>query len=180
MKKLMMICLAVLLCSSGTLKAQNNALGAKDEFFELLMQMGTQLMPPKNVGSYVMLQNLSEKIDDNLAYKYLWQSNQYIKPEETNCHPVGFVLNKENNIVILISYKGKDDNLFYLLDVQTFNYKTGKLIDQLTGVAGFSKDGSACNMQVNSPNLIEFRTVNMVDDTKIELKISNKGKFDRS
>jgi len=160
--------------------SQNNGIGADDDFMKLLIQMGPELRAPKSVGSYEMLQNLSSKIDDDLAYKYLWQKNQYVKQEESECYPIGFVLNKENDIAILFFFKGPASNLAFFVDVQTYNYKKGKLIDQLIAVAGFAKDNSACNLFVTNPNLMQLRTVTGFDDTKIDLKINNKGKIDRN
>jgi hypothetical protein len=180
MKKLFKyIFICCLLFFTSTVFSQNNAIGANDEFMELLIQMGPELKAPKNVGSYPMLQALDAPIDQNLAYKFLWQSNPYMKAEEAFCNSIGFVLNKETNIAILIFYKGKSDNLFFLIDIQTYNYKTGKLIDEINGVAGFNADNAACNMQINSFNEIVFKTLAAGVENEIVLKISNKGKIVR-
>ncbi len=162
---------------SATLHAQNNALGVEDEFMELLIQMGPELKAPKNIGSYPMLQALDSPIDQHLAYKYLWQNNPYMKIEEAFCNSIGFVLNKETNTAILIFYKGQSDNLFFLIDVQTYNYKTGKLIDEIYGVAGFNADQAACNMHINSFNEIIFKTLASGVENEVVLNISNKGKI---
>ncbi len=158
-------------------KAQNNAIGANDEFMELLMQMGPELKAPKNIGSYTMLQGLDVPIDNKLAYKYLWQKNQYVKEEEANCNSIGFMLNKEKNIAVLFYYKGKSDNLIYFIDVQTYNYKTGKLVDQILSVASFNKNGADCNLQINSLNDIAFKTLAAGVQSTIKMSISNKGKI---
>jgi hypothetical protein len=157
--------------------AQNNAIGADDNFMELLIQMGPELRAPKNIGSWPMLQNLDVPIDNKLAYKYLWQENNYVKEEEANCNNIGFMLNKETNVATLFFYKGKADNLFFLIDVQTYNYKTGKMIDQLLSVAGFNDKGAACNMQINSFNEIVFKTLANGEENTVTLEISNKGKI---
>jgi len=159
--------------------AQNNALGINDEFMELLIQMGPEMKPPKNMGSYPMLQSLDTPIDQKLAYKYLWQSNAYMKEEEAFCNSIGFLLNQESKVAIVLFYKGQSDNLFFLIDVQTYNYETGKLIDELYGVAGFNADNAACNMQVNSYNEIVFKTLAAGEENTIVLNISNKGKIKR-
>lgn len=159
--------------------AQNNALGVNNEFMELLIQMGPEMKPPKNIGSYVMEQALEVPLDQKLAFKYLWQSNQYMKEEEAFCNSIGFLLNKETSVAILFFYKGQADNLFYLIDVQTYNFKTGKLIDEINGVAGFKGDDAVCNMQVNSYNEILFKTLAAGQTNEIVLNISNKGKIQR-
>lgn len=171
----------LLLCFSfcSSVSAQNNALGVQDEFMELLIQMGPEMKPPKNMGSYVMEQALETPIDQKLAYKFLWQSNPYQKEAEVFCNSIGFLLNKESSVAILFFYKGQSDNLFYLIDVQTYNYKTGKLIDEINGVAGFKGDDAVCNMQVNSYNEIVFKTLAAGQTNEIVLNISNKGKIQR-
>ncbi|AEA42975.1 hypothetical protein [Fluviicola taffensis] len=174
--------LATLLLSFSfysSLSAQNNALGVNDEFMELLIQMGPEMKPPKNIGSYVMEQALEVPIDQKLAFKYLWQSNEYLKEEEAFCNSIGFLLNKESSVAILFFYKGQAESLFYLIDVQTYNYKTGKLIDEINGVAGFKGDDAVCNMQVNSYNEIVFKTLAAGQTNEIVLNISNKGKIQR-
>jgi hypothetical protein len=178
MKKITTLIIAYLFCIST--QAQSNALGVNDEFMELLTQMGPELKAPKNIGSYPMLQNLDLPIDNKLAYKFLWQKNEYVKEEEANCNNIGFMLNKETNVATLFFYKGKADNLFFFIDVQTYNYKTGKLIDQLNQVAGFAKQNADCNMQINSFNVIEFKTLAAGVTTNFTLNISNKGKIKRN
>lgn len=169
--------LFLLIFTSG--KAQNNALGIQDEFMDLLIQMGPEMKPPKNIGSYVMEQGLLAPIDNKLAYKYLWQNNEYVKEEEAFCNSIGYLLNKESSVAILFFFKGQSESLFYLIDVQTYNYKTGKLIDEINGVAGFKGDDAACNLQINSYNEMEFKTLAAGIETDIILKINNKGKIQR-
>lgn len=159
--------------------AQNNAIGADDNFMDLLIQMGPEIKAPKNIGSWPMLQNMDVPIDNALAYKYLWQKNEYVKEEEANCNNIGFMLNQKTNVATLFFYKGKPDNLFYLIDVQTYNYKTGKLIDQLLAVAGFNDKGADCNMQINSFNEIVFKTLASGVESTVVLEISDKGKIKR-
>jgi hypothetical protein len=177
MKKLFACALLLIMAFSGS--AQNNAIGADDDFMNLLIQMGPELRAPKNIGSWPMLQNLDLPIDNKIAYKYLWQENKYVKEEDANCSNIGFMLNQETGVAVLFFFKGKADNLFFLIDVQTYNYKTGKLIDQLLSVAGFNDKGAACNMQINSFNEIVFKTLANGEENKIVLEISNKGKIKR-
>jgi hypothetical protein len=67
MKKIILLC--CICCISILAKAQNNAIGANDNFMDLLIQMGPELRAPKNIGSWPMLQNLDVPID-NTNYKY--------------------------------------------------------------------------------------------------------------
>ncbi len=175
MKKIIILLLSTIL--TLPVFAQNNAIGAQDEFMNLLIQMGPEIRAPKNIGSWPMLQNLNSPIDKDLAYKYLWQQNEYMKVEDAHCNSIGFMLNQKTNVATLLFYKGKSDNLFYLIDIQTYNYKTGKLIDQALGVAGFSEKDADCNLQINSFNEIEFWTLTAGAERKFKLKISDKGKI---
>jgi hypothetical protein len=178
MKKLILVVSAFFVLCVNKTSAQNNSLGADDEFMELLMQLKV-LRVSDAVGSYEMLQNLSAKIDDKLAHKFLLQNSEYTKVEASECYPIGFVLNKENNIAIVFYYRGPESSIAFFVNAKTFNYKTGKLIDDLNFVGGFSKEAGACNVRVQSSSWIEVRTIAGLDDKTIDLKINNKGKFDR-
>ena len=159
--------------------AQNNSLGAKDDFMDLLMQMSKELVGPHSVGSWEMLNNLEYKIDDQLAHKYLLDGNKYISVEESECYPIGFVLNRSEGIATLFYFRGPASYLFFFVNAVTFNYKKGKLIDQLTMIAGFANEGSSCQLVVKNPNLTILTTYAMGVETQIELNINNKGKIER-
>ena len=49
-----------------------------------------QLEDISSVGSYEMFGNLDFNVEQNLAWKYLFDQNQYMKVEETFAHPVGW------------------------------------------------------------------------------------------
>jgi hypothetical protein len=164
---------------TNRLSAQDNSLGAPDDFMQLLMQMNKELVGPKTVGSWEMLQNLEYKIDDELAHKYLLEGNEYTKLEETECYPIGFTLNRAEGLATLYYFRGPASSLFFFVNAITYNVKKGKAIDRLSMVAGFAKEGSACRMFVRNFNLTEFTTVAGGAETKIELKINNKGKIAR-
>ncbi len=160
--------------------AQENSLGAPDDFMQLLIQMNKELVGPKTVGSWEMLQNLDYKIDDELAHKYLLEGSEYTKAEASECYPIGFTLNRQEGLATLYYFRGPATNLFFFVEVKVFNIKKGKLLDKLSMVAGFAKENSACSMFVRNFNLTEFTTLAGLEQTKIELKINNKGKIDRN
>jgi hypothetical protein len=180
MKKCISILVILFALFVNRTSAQENSLGASNDFMQLLIQMNKELVGPKTVGSWEMLQNLDYKIDDELAHKYLLDGNEYTKIEESECYPIGFVLNKSEGIATLFFFRGPATSLFFFVNVVTYNYKKGKLIDQLSMVAGFAKENSACSLFVQNPNLIILTTLAGSDQTKIELKINNKGKIDRN
>ncbi len=180
MKKIFSTLIISLFFFSSSIIAQENSLDAPDDFIELLSQMKKELTTSKTVGSYEMLQNLQYKVDDELAHKYLLNGNQFVKVEDSECYPIGYILNKSDGIATLFFYRGSETSLFYLIEVVTYNIKKGKVIDQLTGVAAFAKQNSVCRLFVKNLNLTELTTISGLDETKLELKVNNKGKIDRN
>ncbi len=161
-------------------RGQNNPLGADDKFYSLLTQMGPELKAGETISTSTMLANVEKKIDDNLAYEYLWRKNQFVKPEESHCHPIGYVLNKESNVAVLLFFKGERDNLVFWVEIMTYNYKKGKMVDQLVTAGAFNEEGtSACTIEVNSPNLVIFKNTTLVGNTQLDIKMNNKGVIDR-
>lgn len=180
MKKLALLLVMTQLLGSQKISAQENSLGAPEDFMQLLIQMNKELKGPQTVGSWEMLQNLEYKIDDELAHKYLLEGSEYTKTEESECYPIGFTLNREEGLATLYYFRGPATSLFFFVEVKVFNVKKGKLLDKLSMVAGFARENSACSMFVRNFNLTEFTTLAGGQQTKIELKINNKGKIDRN
>jgi hypothetical protein len=179
MKKIFSLFVICATLFTAKASAQDNSLGAPDDFMQLLIQMNKELVGPKTVGSWEMLQNLDYKIDNELAHKYLLEGSEYTKVEESECYPIGFTLNRAEGLATLYYYRGPATSLFFFVNAITYNVKKGKAIDRLSMVAGFAKEGSACSMFVRNFNLTEFTTVAGGAETKIELKINNKGKIAR-
>jgi|GEM_PF-4277252 len=110
-----------------------------------------QLEDISSVGSYEMLGNLDFNVEQNLAWKYLFDQNQYMKVEETFAHPVGW--DKLNDkIAVLFFYQGKPTDTKYILSAITMKYTDDKVIDKLFILGTFSKDGSTdvCKLTIKS------------------------------
>lgn len=108
-----------------------------------------------------------------------------MKPEETFCQAVGsyFIENKGGNIAVVIFFTGQKDNtLAYMISIQTYDIKKGKLIDELRNVASFgTKEGTkpVCRLERMAGNNIRFTTsISAFErETIINLEINNKGKI---
>lgn len=179
-KGLLLTAFAVFAVCGMNAAAQSNPLGADEKFYALLQEMGPELTAGETVTTATLLENCKKNIDNTLAYEYLWRRNRFIKPEESHCHPVGYVLNKESQVAILIFFKGEPGNMAYWVELMTYNYKKGKLSDQIAMAGAFNAEGSAgCSIEISSPNLVSFKNTTLVGDTEIIIKINNKGVIDR-
>lgn len=158
---------------------------AQDMEFINFLSAFQKIEPYSSVGSYQMWQNAGNYIDNDLAWKFCWQKNKFMKPEETFCQAVGiyYIENKGGNIAVVIFFTGQKDNtLAYMLSIQTYDIKKGKMIDELRNVAGFgTKEGTkpACTLKRMAENGIRFTTNTsaLEKETIINLEISNKGKI---
>ena len=74
----------------GFLFSSSFALAQMTENFKNLALGFKQLEDISSVGSYEMLENSDFNVEQNLAWKYLFDENQYMKVEETFVHPVGW------------------------------------------------------------------------------------------
>lgn len=164
-------------CISLPLFSQSNVTGAHPDMVKLFSEFGTEMDRPKTIGSYEMLQRISTRINPDLAYTYLWQKNQFMKPEETNCHPVGYYVDPETNLAVFFFYSGAADNLFYTLTMQVYNIKSAKLTDELFTVGGFAHSGSACSLHFSSMQNIRVRTVSGLEDNTLSMQITKSGKI---
>lgn len=157
--------------------SQSDASGAHPDMVKLFTEFGTEMDRPKIIGSYAMLQRLNIRINPELAYTYLWQKNQFMKPEETNCHPVGYYIDRENNLAVFFFYSGNADNLFYTLSMQVYNIKSAKLTDELATVGGFAPSSSSCSLHFSSMQNITVRTVSGLEDNTVSMQITKSGKI---
>lgn len=164
-------------CISVTLFSQSNITGAHPDMVKLFSEFGTEMDRPKTIGSYEMLQRISTRINPDLAYTYLWQKNQFMKPEETNCHPVGYYIDRETNLAVFFFYSGNADNLFYTLSMQVYNIKSAKLTDELATVGGFAPSSSSCSLHFSSMQNITVRTVSGLEDNTVSMQITKSGKI---
>jgi len=170
-----------LLCMATSLSTY--AQTQRDRFLELLMPF-KKIEKFSTVGSYEMLQNAGEYIDNQLAWEFLWQKNKFMKPEETFCQPVGWFV--QDKIAVLIFFTGQKDNtLAYFVSFQTYDIKSAKMIDELRNVASFGVNDRGypvCNMNLGSfDNLsrLTFTTLTSVyaKETVLKFDIAKNGKI---
>ncbi len=173
------ICVTLLVAGTASFAtAQNNNLGANDQFYSLLQNIGNEIKVGEEWTNIDMYQK-SNQIDKQLAWKYFWNQSSVTAPEETMSNGVGYILNRDKKIAYVLYFEGNWESLFYLVNIHTYNYETGKKIDELHSVAGFTKDGADCTMKVNTLNNIVFTTSSMGMGTTINLVISKKGRIER-
>lgn len=174
MKKLLFL---LIFCTVG-----KPAVAQLSDFLNLLTNFKS-MEPYGFIGSYEMSQNTGNYVDNQLAWKYLWQQNKFMKPEETFCQTVGwYVIEKKGgNIAVVIFFTGQKDNaVAYMLSIQTYNIKTEKMIDELRNVASFGADEGkrpACRLQRTDVGVKFTTTDTFSGDTVINLEITSNGKI---
>lgn len=175
MRKQLML---LLVFGVGTLFGQNNELGANDHFYSFLLDVKTELKAGETWTNDDMLHQ-SNGVDKTLAWEFLWDKSSVTSPEETHSKAIGYVLNREAKTVAIVYFEGTEENLFYLVNIQVFNYKTGQKTDQLYSIAGFTKDAATCKMDIKSSTEIVFTSEALGSVTTIPVRISKKGRIER-
>ena len=163
----------------GFLFSSSFVLAQMTENFKNLALGFKQLEDISSVGSYEMLENLDFDVEQNLAWKYLFDENQYMKVEETFAHPVGwYKLN--DKIAVLFFYQGKPTDTKYILSAITINYTDDKIMDKLHILGAFSKDGTTdvCKLTVKSKGNFKVESRIMSIDSVIEFSVKSNGKFE--
>lgn len=172
MQKILLSLLAIMLWANVAAWSQKN-----EEFKTLLVDF-KPLLPPVSVGSYEMSENLNYFIDNQLAWKFLYQSSTITKPSETYAHPIAWYKLNEK-VAVLFFYTGKPDDEVLWVTAQSYNFESGKLIDELKLAGSFMRSGEgACNINVQANRkIVSIKTATM-RTTEVKLSISDKGKFE--
>jgi len=150
--------------------------------FQKLLSSFRQLDSYTTIGSYEMSQSVGSYVSNELAWEFLWQKNQYMKPEETFCQSLGWK-KLNDNVAIVIFFTGEKDNaLAYMISIQTYDLKKGKLIAELRNVGGFGAGGlkPACSLHLGGFGSVKITTNTaavMEKETVINLDITEKGKI---
>lgn len=157
---------------------------AQSPNFQKLLSYFPEVQAYSGYGSYEMLQNAGKYIDNQLAWEFLWQKNKFMKPEETFCQAICW--NKVNDkIGVVLFFTGEKDNtIAYMISVQTYDLKKGKMIDELRNVASFGtndKSYPAGNVNVGNAQLTFTTLTSPLDrETVIKLDIKSNGKLKES
>ncbi len=163
----------------GVLFTSTFAFSQMTENFKNLALGFKQLEDISSVGSYEMLENLDFDVEQNLAWKYVFDENQYMKVEETFVHPVGwYKLN--DKVAIMFFYQGKPEDTKYIVSAISIRYTDDKIIDKLPILGTFSKDGTTdvCKLTVKSKGNFRVESRTFAIDSVIEFLVKNNGKFE--
>lgn len=130
MKKVIFSLLAInifFLLTNNHLQAQN------DKFNKFVASFKESKMPATIQSADVE----KKAIDQQLAWEFSWQKNQFQKPEESFVLPFGYYKINANTAVIINAVTAKiEENSTYSLNIQTYNIKKGKLIAEQGGTLG--------------------------------------------
>lgn len=157
---------------------------AQNSSFERLLSSFPEVQAYSGYGAYEMRQNAGKYIDNQLAWEFLWQKNKFMKPEETFCQAICWNKVNEKVGVVLFFTGEKDNTLAYMISVQTYDLKKGKMIDELRNVAAFGiSDKAYPTGKVNVGNAqLTFTTLTSAFDreTVLKLDITSSGKFKKT
>jgi len=121
MRKFLLSFFTFLLLNAFYLQAQN---------FEKFLEYFPEKTPPFTIENEVLLNSISDRIDGDLAWKYIWDENEFQKPEETFCYPIAQYMMNDKILVIIYSQGEPGDVLFYTATIKTFNIKKQESIDE--------------------------------------------------
>ncbi len=135
-KRILMLFACVCMCAVvQNVQAQNK----KD--FNTLLTSFVELKSLEGVLAKDILKNTEKKLDDALAYEYLWNKDVYLKPENCNSYPIAYYKMNKGIVVVIFSNKSLDRANEYLINIQS--YQNGKFINKRRGVISFKADGTS-------------------------------------
>ncbi len=136
MKKSILSLLACMcICVGGqSLQAQNNA-----GDFNTLLASFAQVQGLQRILATDMVKNItpSSKLNDALAYEFLWNKDVYLKPENCNSYPIAYY-KMGGIVVVLFANLALDRKDEYQINIQT--YQKGKFISKRRGLISFKAD----------------------------------------
>jgi hypothetical protein len=170
MKKNILL-IALMLYFVISLKAQN------DKFNTFLANFKEVKMPNKILSTDVSLKT----IDQKLAWEFSWQKNQYQSVEKSFVVPFGFYkITPEIGVVINAVTAEVSEQSTYLINIQTYNLKKGKLIEEKVGVLGSFSDylKLMCQVEIDAKGNLSITTKGGYGkDVTTIINVSNKGKL---
>lgn len=154
-----------------SLKAQN------DKFATFLANFKEVKMPTTILSTDVPL----KIIDQKLSWEFCWQKNQFQKPETCFSLPFGFYkITPEIGVIINANTYQVDEQSTYLINIQTYNLKKGKLIEEKAGILGSFSNylKLVCQIDIDVKGNLSITTKGGYGkDVTTVVNVSNKGKL---
>ncbi len=119
-------------------------------------------------------------MDKPLAWEFALQKSPYTKEADTYVMALGYYKVSENVGVFLTGTTVKDtEDATYSVSIQTFQLKTGKLIDEFRTMAGTFSDflGMRCEVEISNKGNLVISTVSGSSTTKTSFNVNSKGKL---
>lgn len=173
MKKILLLAYLVL-CVGQASQAQNETTD-----FPKLLAYFKEVQAGDKIDAVSVLKSINKDIDKQLAWQFLMEKNNFMKPEEVFAHPIAYFKKSDNIVVLLYSTGEKGNAMFYAINMQTYNSKKGKLMDSKTMVSSFNDKGNAfADIEIsNDTKTMVFSSKSPLGNTLIKVEISNAGKL---
>lgn len=175
MKNQILSLLACICMCVGVQSAQ-----AQDKEFNTLLTSFVELKGLEGTLAKDILQRTKKKLDDALAYEYLWNKDVYLKPEDCNSYPIAYYKMKGDIVVIIFSNKDTDKEGKYYINIQS--YKKGKFINKRRNVINFTQDmSSGFDIYLSEDKkLMIFKGVSNGKSLQFEQKVGKNGEIDKA
>ena len=153
---------------------------AQDKEFNTLLTSFVELKGLEGTLAKDILQRTKKKLDDALAYEYLWNKDVYLKPEDCNSYPIAYYKMKGDIVVIIFSNKDTDKEGKYYINIQS--YKKGKFINKRRNVINFTQDmSSGFDIYLSEDKkLMIFKGVSNGKSLQFEQKVGKNGEIDKN
>lgn len=173
-KALFFLACSYLLLLNLPAHAQNDATN-----FKKLLAYFKEIEAGSKIDEVAVLRSIKTDIDKSLAWQFLMEKNNLMKPEEVFAHPIAYFKKTENIVVLLFSTGEKGNAMFYNIGVQSYDVKKGKLIDGISMVASFNDKGNAfASIEVSlDKKTVTFGSKSVAGNAPVKLEISNNGKL---
>ncbi len=120
-------------------------------------------------------------IDQKLAWEFAWQKNPYQTPEKCFVVPFGFYkITPEIGVIINAVTAEVNEQSNYMVNVQTYNLKKGKLIEEKGSILGSFSDYMKliCQVDIDAKGNLSITTKGGYGkDVTTSITVSNKGKL---
>ena len=149
---------------------------AQTKFTKFVNYFQEAKMPSKISSKDVMISFM----DKPLAWEFALQKSSYTKENDAFIMPMGYYKVSENVGVFLSASTVADtQDATYGVSIQTFQLKTGKLIDEFRVMAGTFSDflGMRCEVEISNKGNLVISTIGGSSTTKTSFNVSSKGKL---
>lgn len=151
---------------------------AQDKSLNTLLASFAEVNGLMRIKAADILKNTETKLDDALAYEYLWNKDVYLKPEDCNSYPIAYYKMKNDIIIVLFSNREigtTQEKGAYSINIQS--YYNGRFVSKRRALASFTRDGSSSYDIYISKDKQTLTFKDLKKGKKYEQKIKSNGQI---